>query len=101
MSGPQVTLGVSPARRAELEDFLREEGLDWQIVAEGTGTLNIRDATEGADAANRAELRAGGRIDCSTALAMAEELRADSRSIGRLLNLLGIRIRNCQLGCFP
>lgn len=95
-----VTLGAPAARRAELERFLRDEGLDWTVVEDGAGTLNV--SAGGTDPApcTKQVLHPGGRIDCSTALSMAEELRTDSRSIGRLMNLLGIRIRNCQLGCF-
>ena len=100
MTAVVVTLGVPAARRADLETFLQDEGVAWALVEGATGMLNIVDAAEAGAACTKQTLHPGGRIDCSTALAMAEELRTDSRVIGKLMNLLGIRIRNCQLGCF-
>jgi hypothetical protein len=101
VSGSAVTLGAPPARRADLESFLTEEGVDWPIVEGAAGILNVVESAEAGAACTKQTLHPGGRIDCSTALAMADELEVDSRVIGRLMNLLGIRIRNCQLGCFP
>jgi hypothetical protein len=95
-----MTLGVPPARQADLENFLKEEGVDWTVVEGATGTLNVVESAEAGAACTKQTLHPGGRIDCSTALAMADELRVDSRVVGKLMNLLGIRIRNCQLGCF-
>ena len=69
-------------------------------MAEGAGALNVSEAGEAGAPCTRETLHHGGRIDCSTALAMADQHRVASGSIGRLMNLLGIRIRNCQLGCF-
>jgi len=50
-----------------------------------------------------AELRrraAGGRLPCAAALAIAEELGVARPEVGRAANQLGIKITDCQLGCF-
>ncbi|HVN96549.1 MAG TPA: hypothetical protein VMT62_08985 [Syntrophorhabdaceae bacterium] len=42
-----------------------------------------------------------GRIACKQALKIAEEEGISSREVGALLNELKIKVRGCQLGCFP
>jgi molybdopterin-guanine dinucleotide biosynthesis protein len=41
-----------------------------------------------------------GRIPCPIARAIAEELGVDYQEVGRTANGLGIKIINCELGCF-
>jgi LAO/AO transport system kinase len=41
-----------------------------------------------------------GRISCAEARAVAEELGAAYAEVGRAADDLGIKIRNCELGCF-
>ena len=41
-----------------------------------------------------------GNINCSEALFIARELRVSSKKVGALLDDMGIRIVQCQLGCF-
>jgi hypothetical protein len=45
-------------------------------------------------------LYSGGWIACSTALALAEALGVPARDIGRLLDLLRIKVKRCSLGLF-
>ncbi len=50
-----------------------------------------------------AELRQrarGGRLACAAALALARELGVPPQEVGRAANELGIKITDCQLGCF-
>ena len=42
----------------------------------------------------------GGRLACATALALARELGVSPQEVGRAANELGIKISDCQLGCF-
>jgi hypothetical protein len=39
-------------------------------------------------------------VDCPTALAIADKLNITPIEVGRFCNELGIKIQNCQLGCF-
>jgi molybdopterin-guanine dinucleotide biosynthesis protein A len=45
-------------------------------------------------------LRVGGWIACETARAMAENLQISTHDMGKLLNHLKVKIRECGLGCF-
>ncbi|MBU4561363.1 hypothetical protein L6386_06385 [bacterium] len=40
------------------------------------------------------------RIPCVEALALAKRLKVKPIEIGRTANEMGIKITNCQLGCF-
>ena len=42
-----------------------------------------------------------GSISCKVALHIAEEAGTSAMKIGRLLNEMEIKIKSCQLGCFP
>ena len=40
------------------------------------------------------------RLPCAEALAVAERLGVEPRVVGEAANALGIKIVDCQLGCF-
>ena len=42
-----------------------------------------------------------GKIPCAKAFQIAEEFKITKKKVGEILNDLGIRIKQCQLGCFP
>ena len=41
-----------------------------------------------------------GKISCAAAMRLAEELVISRQDLGKLLNELKIKIKQCQLGCF-
>jgi hypothetical protein len=41
-----------------------------------------------------------GRLSCSAARKIAEKLGVSYREVGAAADELGIKIKNCQLGCF-
>lgn len=41
-----------------------------------------------------------GRLPCAAALALANELGLPPLAVGRAANELGIKIDDCQFGCF-
>ncbi|MGC2062828.1 MAG: hypothetical protein WA610_07600 [Thermodesulfovibrionales bacterium] len=41
-----------------------------------------------------------GKITCAAARKIAEDLGASYKEVGQAANELGIRIKDCQLGCF-
>lgn len=43
---------------------------------------------------------ADGKLSCAVARKIAEDLEVPYREVGDAANELGIRIKNCQLGCF-
>ena len=46
------------------------------------------------------ERSSDGRLDCAQAFKLAGEFGISHRQMGQTLDDLGIRVRNCQLGCF-
>jgi hypothetical protein len=43
---------------------------------------------------------ADGKLPCSVARKIAEDLNIPYKDVGDAANDLGIRIKSCQLGCF-
>ena len=41
-----------------------------------------------------------GKITCAVARKIAEDLGTPYKEVGQAANELGIRIKDCQLGCF-
>jgi hypothetical protein len=41
-----------------------------------------------------------GKLSCAAAMKIAESLGLPLREVGKAANELGIKIKNCQLGCF-
>ncbi len=41
-----------------------------------------------------------GKVSCAQAWQVAEELGVSKAEVGRAANEAGIKIKNCQLGCF-
>jgi hypothetical protein len=82
-----------------LQEFIQAERLPWILVDAPGGRLNLVETNDPAQC-DLTRLYPGGRILCSTALEMARIYSAPADSIGRLMNLLEIRIGECQLGCF-
>lgn len=100
MNAKSVSIGVPPPRRMVIEEFLQREAVPWIIVDLPGGDLSIVEAAPKAECTVDT-LHPGGRIPCATALALAESCGVPGKTIGRLLNLLEIKVRDCQLGCFP
>jgi len=79
----------------DLRAFLQAEGLD---AAEG-GVVRIAASSDRQDC-TLDTLWLGGRIDCERARALAGKLGISVRKMGKLLELLNVKIKHCGLGCF-
>jgi hypothetical protein len=42
-----------------------------------------------------------GKLPCAKAFQIAKELKVSTKEIGEACNRLKIKVRSCQLGCFP
>ncbi len=42
-----------------------------------------------------------GKLPCAKAFQIARELKVSPKEVGETCNKLSIKIRSCQLGCFP
>ena len=51
-------------------------------------------------AAGLRELDAAHNLTCSTAFALARRLKTTPMRVSEAANILGLKIRHCQLGCF-
>ncbi len=50
------------------------------------------------------EIRASvvdGKLPCARAFQLSVELKISLKEIGKFCNEDGIKVKNCQLGCFP
>lgn len=63
-----------------------------------TGAAEEEPPPEIADALR--ELDAAGNLTCSTVFELARRLRKKPLKISEAANILGLKIRDCQLGCF-
>jgi hypothetical protein len=42
-----------------------------------------------------------GKLPCAAAFQIAKDMKVTPKEIGETCNKLGIKVRSCQLGCFP
>ncbi len=82
-----------------LLDFLNEEGIDLDIVDGADCTVQVVNTDERRRCGLR-RLYPGGFIACETARGAAVKLGIRTRQMGKLLDFLNIKVRNCALGCF-
>jgi hypothetical protein len=95
-------IAVPPALEADIRVFLAEAGIGLAIVPDNEAVVSVLPAVEGPRRdAGPGTLPSGGTIRCAVALAMAPLLGIATKDLGRLLNHLGIKVRDCSLGCFP
>lgn len=90
----------APAELCEmLATFFANEGIALEAVSTDGGDARIEEAP----ARTMCEppiLYQGGWIRCPDALALAARLSIESKDLGKLLNRLQIKVRECNLGCF-
>lgn len=94
-----ATIAVPEALAEKVADFLKVEAVACEVVAGGDATICIVQS-EDRQQSDPSTLQAGGWIACEDAFAMASKLGMPVPAMGKLLNLLDVRIRSCQLGCF-
>ena len=93
-------IGVFPELEAKVRSFLEREEHSLETVPPGEGMpVRIEEPAPG-EACLPDRLFPKGWIACALALDMARNLEIPPGKMGRFLNLLEIKIRKCQLGCF-
>jgi len=93
-------LGVPETLRAALSEFVAAEGIRLAVVpTDDDCTVQVVAANERRRCGLR-RLYTGGFIACETARSMAVKLGIRTRQMGKLLDFLNIKVRNCGLGCF-
>jgi hypothetical protein len=92
-------LGVRADRRSELTGFFVKESISLIAGSEDEGLVRI--AGDGNQLECSLEvLYPGGWIRCPVARNMAAKLSVKGKDIGKLMDFLEIKIRDCELGCF-
>ena len=74
-------------------------GIDIAITAGESAKISIEPSPARAQCSLE-KIYAGGWIDCQLAHRMAAELAISIEQMGKLLNGLDVKVRNCGLGCF-
>ena len=93
------TIGIPEALREKVETFVKSQEIPLTLVSPDTGNTRVVESAERQES-SATVLYAGGWIRCHVALSLARELNIESRNLGKILNLLKIKIRDCRLGCF-
>jgi len=94
-----TTIGVPEPLAEKVRAFVEAQKLDCEVVVDGDGTLRVMQS-EGRQQSEPPTLQAGGWIACPDAFALASSMSVSSQTVGKLLNELDIKVRQCQLGCF-
>ena len=91
----KVTNSVS----ATVADYIRQESVDWQIVDNGDSDIVIESSTERKECIKNI-IYSNGWMSCEEARSLAPKLNLTLGQMGRLLDILSVKIRHCSLGCF-
>ena len=95
----RVKVVVPEKTRERVNEFLATEGLPFE--ADTCGAFRVRVATpETRKKCNLKVLTAGGWIACATALALARKNKISPKHLGKLLDFLDIKVKQCSLGLF-
>ena len=83
-------------------EFIEQEKIELEVVTDSSGN---NCALIVADCSSRKQsdlktLYCGGWISCSQARAVAKRIGVSVANMGKLLDFMNIKIRQCELGCF-
>jgi hypothetical protein len=94
-----VRIGVPETLVDRVSEFIKANALAIDVVKDGGGAVQVVES-EGRQPSDPSTLQAGGWIACADAFDMASNLGIPTQTMGKLLNLLDVKLRQCQLGCF-
>ena len=90
---------VDTALKDRITDFLKKEAIQLNMSTDKACQVHILTSNE-QQACNLTRLYEKGYIICPVALTLAQKLNLPSKQLGKLLNHLTIKIKECGLGCF-
>ena len=94
-----AVLSVPEPLLAPLKQLVAAEAIGVEITSGGEATMRIEQDKPKMES-DLSTLRAGGWITCPVARAGASKLEISNRAMGKILDLLKIKVRRCDLGCF-
>lgn len=80
-------------------EFLTTEAIPLDVATSGESAVRVETSTTRQQCRTDV-LYTGGWIACSEAFTIADTLGIGAGNMGKLLDRLDIRVRQCQLGCF-
>jgi hypothetical protein len=95
----KAVLSVPESLLARVRELVEGEEIALEVVSSGPCTVRVELSGERLES-DLTTLHAGGWITCPAARAAASKLQISNRAMGKILNLLEIKIRRCDLGCF-
>ena len=92
-------LSVPKSLSDKVLQFTKDNSLPLDIVTENAG-VTVKICTGDRLESDPATLYSGGWIKCENARLMAKNLGISKPQMGKLLDELNIKVRQCGLGCF-
>ncbi len=94
-------LRVVEGLAASLGEFLSAEGIALGVTADGPGDVEVVPGRSDDRVECTTEtIHAGGWVPCPTAFQLAGKLGISKADAGKLMDKLGVKVRQCSLGCF-
>ena len=93
------SLGLPTQLRSKIESFQADNGLTIPLNENGSGDVTVEIVTERKESSPTL-LYSGGWLSCATAWEMSDILGISKAHMGMLLDLLEVKVRKCDLGCF-
>jgi len=95
----KAVLGVPESLRDSIASFVTTEDIPINIGQAEEGDVQVEKPDQRLES-EVLKLQAGGWITCETARSMASKLNISNLNLGKLLDHLEVKDRECGLGCF-
>ncbi len=95
----KTSVHVQTAAVEQLREFVEAEGIGIEPVTDPACDVTIAPGDKGR-CSDLTTIYAGGSIACATAFELAAKLGISQTKMGKLLDHLDVKVRDCQLGCF-
>ena len=92
-------IGAEGDLKNKLDAFFAAEGIELRVFSPKDADVLVQASPERAESRIHA-IYAGGWVRCSTARSLADRLGLSRREMGKLLDHLEVKIKDCELGCF-
>ena len=92
-------LSVPEGMLEKVRTDIQQMDIQVEVVTGGECAVAVREAEAGSEC-NASALYPGGWISCTNAWTAANKLEIEKKNMGAFLDLLDIKVRDCQLGCF-
>ncbi|MEP0813072.1 MAG: hypothetical protein HRF49_00205 [bacterium] len=92
-------ISASGELSAKIAAFAAAEQIELRVAPPGKAAVAAL-AANGRKESTLDSLFEGGFVKCATARALAERIGIGRGEMGKLLNHLDIKVRDCELGCF-